>query len=333
MANNGGYQRDRSDAAERLLNLTLALISTSVGLTKQELYLAIRDYRNDLQNGISLSSLEKKFERDKNDLRASGIIIETFTHDADMDDNQLTRYLISPTGFQWPKGVELTAKQLQLLQLASTVWRQASLSSDAAKGLDRLRALGSVSPTSDLIGFAPRIKTHDFAFVPLTNAVAERQGVSFEYRKAGQTKAETRNLQPWKISHIEGQWIVQGWDIDAKDYRNFLLKRIVSNIKVLPGSFEAPSEDQVSQLQRLLDEHIASNVAKLRIKRNTMAWFHFDLPTVGTSEDEEFELQYMDVWLLADELRDYAGDLTVIEPKELDEAIRHGYEKVAADHA
>jgi predicted DNA-binding transcriptional regulator YafY len=85
-------------------------------------------------------------------------------------------------------------------------------------------------------------------------------------------------------------------------------------------------------LQRLLDQHIANNVAKLLVKRDSMAWFHFDLPTVGTSDAEELEIQYMDLWLLADELRDYAGDFTVISPVELDEAIRHGYEKVAADH-
>lgn len=333
MVNSGGYQRDKSDAAERLLNLTLALISTTIGLTKAELFSAIRDYRNDLQDGVNFKTLEKKFERDKNELRASGILIETRTLDSDMGDNQQTRYLISPTGFQWPKGVKLTPKQLQLLQLASTVWRQASLSSEAAKGLDRLRALGSVSPTSDLIGFAPKVKTHDYSFVPLSDAVAERHQVSFEYRKAGQPKAETRNLQPWRITHIEGQWIVQGWDTDADDYRNFLLKRIVSDIKTSAETFDAPTDEQVLELQRLLDEHIASNVAKLRIKRDSMAWFHFDLPSAGTSEDQDFELQYMDVWLLADELRDYAGDITVIEPKELDEAIRHGFEKVAADHA
>lgn len=332
MSDNGGYQRDKADASERLLNITLALISTRIGMTKAELFSAIRDYRNDIEKGVSLKSLEKKFERDKDDLRASGIQLETRILDSDMGDNQETRYIISPAGFQWPKDVQLNAKQLQILQLASTVWRQASLSSDAALGLDRLRALGTASPTTDLIGFAPRIKTHELSFIPLTNAVTDRKAVSFKYRKPGQSEAEIRNLQPWKISHIEGQWIVQGFDTDANDYRNFLLKRIVSPITTSDVQFEAPSEVQVAELQRLLDQHIASNVAKLLVKRDTMAWFHFDLPTVGTSETEELEIQYMDLWLLADELRDYAGDFTVIAPAELDEAIRHGYEKVAADH-
>lgn len=328
----GGYERDKSDASERLLNITLALISTNIGMTKAELFSAIRDYRNDIESGISLKSLEKKFERDKDDLRASGIQLETRILDSDMGDNQETRYIISPSGFQWPKDVTLNAKQLQLLQLASTVWRQASLSSDAALGLDRLRALGTASPTSDLIGFAPRIKTHETSFIPLTNAITSRNTVSFQYRKPGHSKAEVRNLQPWRISHIEGQWIVQGWDTDASDYRNFLLKRIVSAVDVKSEEFDAPSEVQIAELQRLLDQHIANNIAKLLVKRDSMAWFHFDLPTAGNSEEEELELQFMDLWLLADELRDYAGDFKVVSPPELDQAIRHGYEMVAADH-
>lgn len=332
MTEAGEYQRDKADASERLLNITLALISTTIGMTKAELFSAIRDYRNDIEKGIDIKSLEKKFERDKDDLRASGIQLETRILDSDMGDNQETRYVISPSGFQWPKDVELTAKQLQLLQLASTVWRQASLSGDAALGLDRLRSLGTASPTSDLIGFAPRIKTHERSFIPLTNAVTERHPVSFAYRKPGQSVADTRNMQPWRISHIEGQWIVQGLDTDANDYRNFLLKRIVSDIEIGTETFDAPSVVQVAELQRLLDLHISNNVAKLLVKRDSMAWFHFDLPTVGTSDAEEFEIQYMDLWLLAGELRDYAGDFTVISPAELDEAIRHGYEKVAADH-
>ena len=225
MTDSQDYEIDASDPSERLLNLTLALISTSVGMTKAELFSAIRDYRNDLENGISVESLNRKFERDKQALLQSGIQLKTRILDSDMDDNQETRYIIDPSGFQWPEGVKLSAKQLQLLQLASSVWRQASLSSDAARGLDRLRALGTSTPSSDIIAFAPRIKTHSRAFAPLTTAVTEHRQVTFSYRRPDQDEAETRTLQPWRISHIEDQWLVQGFDVARGEARNFLLKR------------------------------------------------------------------------------------------------------------
>ena len=333
MTDSQDYEIDASDPSERLLNLTLALISTSVGMTKAELFSAIRDYRNDLESGISVDSLNRKFERDKQALLNSGVQLKTRILDSDMDDNQETRYIIDPSGFQWPEGVKLSAKQLQLLQLASSVWRQASLSSDAARGLDRLRALGTSTPSSDIIAFAPRIKTHSRAFAPLTTAVTERRQVTFSYRRADQEVAETRTLHPWRITHIEDQWLVQGFDVDRQEARNFLLKRIVAEVKVSRDIvFEPPTQELIDRHQAELEDHIAKNVAILKVKKGSSAWFHYDMSAQDDGEHQQLEIQYMDLALLADDLRDYAGDFEVIEPKQLDEAIRQGYEKVAAAH-
>ena len=333
MTDSQDYEIDASDPSERLLNLTLALISTSVGMTKAELFSAIRDYRNDLEKGISVESLNRKFERDKQALLQSGIQLRTRILDSDMEDNQETRYIIDPSGFQWPEGVKLSAKQLQLLQLASSVWRQASLSSDAARGLDRLRALGTSTPSSDIIAFAPRIKTHSRAFAPLTTAVTERRQVTFSYRRPDQDEPETRTFQPWRISHIEDQWLVQGFDVARQEARNFLLKRIVSEVKISKDVvFDPPTQAQIDQHQAELDAHIANNVAVLNVKKGSSAWFHYDMAASDESDVQQLKIQYMDLALLADDLRDYAGDFEVIEPEKLDEAIRQGYEKVAAAH-
>jgi proteasome accessory factor B len=332
MSDNEEYERDPADPSERLLNLTLALVNAEIGMTKAEIFRAVRDYRNYISDGGKLESLNRMFERDKVELLDSGIKLETVILDADMGDNQETRYLINPSGFQWPKGTKLTPKQLQLLQLASSVWRQASLSSDAASGLDRLRALGTSSPNSNTAAFAPRIKTHSRAFVPLTNAITARRQVSFEYRKAQSEQNELRTLQPWRISHIENQWLVQGWDVDKEEFRNFLLKRIVSDVTISNSEFEVPTQEQIDELQADLDEHISKNVAVLNVRRDSLAWFHFDPPSSGKSEWQEVKIQFMDLDLLADELRDYAGDITVEEPAALDRAIRLGFEKVAAAH-
>jgi proteasome accessory factor B len=327
------WERDPEDPAERLLNLTLALITSSYGMTKAELFVAIRDYRNHLQDGGTVDSLNRKFERDKQDLLKSGIKLETLILTSDMDDNQETRYIIEPSGFRWPDDVKLSAKQLQLLQLAASTWRQASLSSDAAKGLDRLRAFGTSTPSSDIIAFAPRIKTHSRAFAPLTQAVTEHLEVTFSYRRPDQDEAETRTLHPWRISHIEDQWLVQGFDVVRGEARNFLLKRIVSEVKVSKDAvFAPPTQDQIDQHQRELDAHIANNVAILNVKKGSSAWFHYDMSASDQSDVQQLRIQYMDLALLADDLRDYAGDFEVVEPKQLDDAIRSGFEKVVAAH-
>ena len=40
------YQREPDDKTERLLSLTLALLSNSYGFTKDELFGMVREYRN-----------------------------------------------------------------------------------------------------------------------------------------------------------------------------------------------------------------------------------------------------------------------------------------------
>ena len=330
MANADLSQIEKGDAAERLLNITLALLSSRHGLTKAELFQAVRDYRASIASGTTAEALEKKFDRDKEILRSNGIQLETFILASDGDDNQQTRYVINPSEFSWPKGIELSAKQLQLLNLAAQVWRQASLSSDATSGLDRLRALGVMSDSSSLLGFAPRIKTHESCFMPLTNALAEHAEVTFEYRKPGQDETAMRTVQPWKLRNISGQWLLVCFDVDAGDVRNFMLKRIVGRIKETGNSFAKVPADAIDAAIESLDKHIENQVATLSVRRDSMAWFHYEVRSSAEWADVSFH--YMDLWLLAEELRDYAGDFKVVGPSELAEAIQIGYEKVAADH-
>ncbi|MEY4499483.1 MAG: hypothetical protein RL319_471 [Actinomycetota bacterium] len=323
-------QVEKGDAAERLLNITLVLLASRNGLTKTELFQAVREYRHANESGKSSASIEKMFDRDKDMLRSNGIQLETFILPSDGDDNQQSRYIINPSEFSWPKGIKVTAKQLQLLNLASQVWRHASLSSDATSGLARLRALGVANEQTSLGGFAPRIKTSENSFYPLTNAISERTEISFDYRKPGQDEVVRRTVQPWKLRNVSGQWLLVCWDVTAGDVRNFMLRRIVGRLKFTGNTFDKVPDTSIEDAVKSLDEHIKGQVATLSIKRDSMAWFHYEIRS--NSEWEEIKFHYMDLWLLAEELRSYAGDFKVVGPKELEDAIRIGYEKVAADH-
>jgi proteasome accessory factor B len=62
-------QVEKGDAAERLLNITLVLLASRNGLTKTELFQAVREYRHAIESGKSSASIEKMFDRDKDMLR------------------------------------------------------------------------------------------------------------------------------------------------------------------------------------------------------------------------------------------------------------------------
>ncbi|BDS48959.1 WYL domain-containing protein [Rhodoluna sp. KAS3] len=328
------WQPAKSDKSERLLQLTCALIFAERGLTKAEIFRAVTTYATAPRSNDD-ESLNRMFERDKADLRASGIKLELVDPKADAEE---LRYVIENGSFVWPHQVELTPKQLQILSLAAQVWAKASLKSEASQALVRLRALGIAPSAEDLIGFAPRIQTREPSFTPLNSAIDDQHEVEFDYRKPDGTVSK-RHVQPWSLRNIDGQWMLQCYDLGASEARNFLLKRIVSKVKPVktedgPVSFEAPTEDAIQAATDSLDEFIKNNVAELKVARDSQAWFHFHLDDdLGSAPDAIVQLHYLDVHLLAEELRNFALDIEVIRPKELADAINNGFARVAADHA
>lgn len=328
------WQQTKADKSERLLQLTCALLFAERGLTKAELYRAIPAYADAISSGSAEDAINRMFERDKTDLRSTGIQIYTPNPSAEADE---ICYVIANDTFVWPKHIELSAKQLQLLTLASQVWSQASLQSDASQALVRLRALGVEQAADDLIGFAPRIRTQEPSFAPLTTAINDRTEVSFSYRKTD-GQISKRHVQPWSLHNIDGQWLLQCFDVDKREVRNFLLKRIVSKVQIIRNgdlevNFAAPTNEQLDQANSDLQAHISGQVCELKIKPDTSAWFYFHLDNEPASNNGHIRFNYMDLDLLAEELRDYAADIKVVTPKKLAETMRADFEKVVSDHA
>lgn len=71
--------------SERLINLLIALLSTRRFLTKRELQGIVEDYRDSGD-----VAFERQFERDKEELRALGVRIETGSDDAAFETRRAT---------------------------------------------------------------------------------------------------------------------------------------------------------------------------------------------------------------------------------------------------
>jgi proteasome accessory factor B len=318
------------DQSERLHSLTLALIRTEVGLTKEEIFQSIRGYRLDLEKlgglDANLSSLNKKFERDKDRLREMGVDISPVNSSEGDSDY---RYRIGREVFVWPKGTSLSASQLQLLELAASVWDQAALSPEANQAITRLRGLADFGGQVDSSGLMPRVNTFEPSFVPLKSAVSEHNAVSFKYRKPDGS-IEVREVEPWQIHHTQGMWILLGLDAQRKEPRNFLLKRIVSKISTSKASFEVPTMSQIESARADLQSLLEGNVATIRVASGTTAAMHFE---THNSADGVVKVNYLDLHLLAEELLEFGSSVSVIEPVELRNVMNRILEEVTELYA
>jgi proteasome accessory factor B len=320
------------DNSERLFNLTCALLSSRYGLTKQEILSRVQGYKERYKHGGDNSSLDRQFERDKDDLILLGVHWELENPASAMEDNQEFRYRIRDNAFNWPKNVRLSKKQIAMLNLAAEAWSKTSMSPDASQGLMRLLALGESLEASNLIGVAPRIATQAASFEPLSEALMQSRAVRFNYQKPNELSSESRLVEPWALENIDGQWLLMAWDKSRKATRNFLLQRIIGSVKILPDVFQKPDAADLASMQRELQEFTENNIAEIRIQRDSQAWFHYEMDLPGVADGDKLTKQFMDLHLLADELREYALEIEVLRPVELQQVIRSGFEKVASDH-
>lgn len=323
---------------ERLFNLTCVLLYAKNGLTKSQILSSVPGYDADYTPGKVNPALEKKFDRDKAALRQLGILIDGEIPEVEDENNQIYVYKIKRETFSWPKDVKLTPRQLALLNLAAQAWAGGSLSSEASRGITKLRALGVVGNSSDIVGISPKIQAFEPSLRELEFAVAENITVNFDYRNPETGEIKTRTVEPWVLRSIGGQWLVLGYDEYRKEPRNFMLRRIVSPVtqvldsKRSPVTFEAPEQHVLDAAVESLNEHAKSQEAVLSVAPGSEAWFRYELDLVADKKDTIHRINYHDVYVLAEQLREYADQIEVVEPKQLADLVRAGFRKVADLH-
>lgn len=310
----------KQSPAQRLFTLTCCLLAAPrLGLSKQEIFDSVQAYVES-----SSDAREKMFERDKNSLREMGVALEVIEIDG-YEEGASYRYLIAKGAFDWPKDLMLKADHFQLLELAARAWNNRLMAPSAQSGLTRLKALGVVSGSKELTAFTPRLIARHQSFDPLAIAISESQRVAFSYRRLD-AEPSYRELDPQKLRFIEGQWVLLA--LEGKVLKNFLLRRIVSEVKILPEAAHIATEAELSAAEADLRDLIANQTAELLLQPDSEAWWHF-----GAPDDFRASISFMDPALTAEDLMEFGAELKVLSPADLAKRVRTGFEKVVKDHA
>jgi proteasome accessory factor B len=294
--------------AERLMNLALCLMNTRRPVSKRELRTSIEAYHE----VTSDESFNRMFERDKDDLRELGLVIDTvesvdgdFGYLARSDRNRLPDIAFDP-------------EEAAALALAAKVWQQARLAEAASGALQKLRAAGV--PYEDASSaLEPRIPAPEPAFEALMLAARERKAVSFDYRKATAVRPEPRLVEPWALECWRGHWYVAGHDRDRGAVRVFRLSRITGRVRSR-GAFTAPVPDHVDvrdAVARWAGDGVTAATARIRLRRDS--GYPLRARAVSTArvdaDWDELEIPYghgLAAWLA-----EFGPDVVVLAPEEL----------------
>ncbi|MCF6523209.1 YafY family protein [Streptomyces sp. JJ36] len=304
--------------AERLMNLALCLLGARRPLTKRELRGSIEAY---LEAG-SDESFNRMFERDKDDLRELGLVIDTVEN---LEGEP--GYLARRDSNRLPP-VTLDAAEAAALGLAARVWQQARLAGAASGALHKLRAAGGMPQAEDAASpgrlqpygaLEPRIPAREAAFEPLMLACRDRRPVQFDYRKSNAARPERRSVEPWTLECWRGHWYLAGYDRERRDERVFRLSRITGPVRSRAGAFTAPVPDQVrvrETVERWAGES-ATATARIRLRRDAGYPLRARASEVRELPDgwDELEIPYghgLDAWLV-----EFGPDVVVLEPAEL----------------
>lgn len=309
---------EKASQTERLLNLVCVLLTSEIGMTKAELFQAVRGYQQKADG--NLETLDKLFDRDKDLIREYGVQLVSNGN----EKKHNVRYKIADGEFSWPKDLELTGRQLELLELAAMAWSKTSIKNFADFGLIKLRALGHNIDNS-IIGLAPRITISDQNFEILSSAIVEKKAVKFEYLKLDAIIPEQKIVLPVKIRSIEGEWVLLAKDAKNSEVKNYLLRRISSAVSSSNEEIQI-SNAEIEQAETDLEKYIQQNVAELWVREDSEAEFKY-------AQSGEITINYMDEELLSEDILDLAADVRVISPESLAKRVTDAIQRVVSDHA
>ena len=294
-----------SEKTERLINLTLGLLASKRYLTKNEIFRTISGYSG------TPESMERMFERDKDELRSAGIVIEVGGLDPLFEDEQ--GYLIRSSQIQIQPN-EFSKQDLILMVLAANFWLESNFNESAKNALLKISSIDSaitakVGVNNGLMSMQG--SNHDFDQIrTLIDAISNNRFIKFRY------KSIDREVAPIRLENIQGFWYLSG--VDDGSLKKFKVIRFESAITIndKKAAFDKEFLTKNLKVQQNQEEQNQRLQAYIRIgKCNNLRKEGIISPKNG--EWDKIELPFTDQEQMIRDLLWNGDDVQVIAPNQL----------------
>jgi proteasome accessory factor B len=291
---------------ERLINLTLALLSSKRYLTKSEIFKNVAGYSG------SAETMERMFERDKDDLRNLGVRIEVRALDPLFEDDQ--GYLIDSKTFQINPN-DFSKEEILLLTMAANLWHGSALQLDSKAALLKIQSLDGLVATNTVTSPVVEDNEDSKKLLLIFDAVERCVSLEFEY------KGTVRQVKPYGIYTRRGFWYLAAQENDV--VKSFKVIRIGEQIKMTSKSqgFTKPAEFKLSTFIEGLNAPTTSK-AEVRIRKNQVLALRkrYKAEEIDSDWDQVF-IDYIFEEDLIESLLWYGSNVVVISPKTIRDQI------------
>lgn len=336
-----------SSKIQRWIDLLAALLRRHFPASLEELVREVPGY----DTGQNKAALRRTFERDKDELRAFGIPIETIS----APDGDTVGYRLQPQHFYLPyltlRSATTTTKPKKVDQygyqaLATLAFEPDQLNAVVAAAA-RVRQLGDpllaehadsalrklaadlpvdAAATPDTQLLPPRASASPELLATLGQALEKRKQVTFYYHGIGDGKESRRTVEPFGLFFLNQHWYLAARAPGEETVKNYRVNRITDPSVnpsrpgtadyQIPNTFILRDHARSRQAWELGAGDAIDAVIRFRTSTGAAAAaLRLGEPVTGHPNDRRFRVRRTDAfarWLLS-----FAGDVVPVSPRAL----------------
>ena len=212
--------------AERLLNLFFVLLNTKRPISRHDIRQKVSGY----ENCESDSSFERMFERDKDELRSTGIKIETLSMDSLFEDE--LGYRIDQNIFI-TKVIDWSSDERIMLNLAAAIWKNTEF-----ENLAKIASIKAGNVTSELSDSDSETinDLNTLNYRTILQSLQNKSALDFQYLALDDSKPRNRKVIVKRLYRLEKYWYIEAIDIAAQVIKNYQINRIYGQIRLSQAS-------------------------------------------------------------------------------------------------
>lgn len=328
---------------QRWVDLLAALLAHQMPLTFDQIAREVPGYA-----GKSKPTQKRMFERDKLELRALGVPIQSMGEEGSDD----SAYRLAPKDFYLPylsvatpRGLQaarkidrygyraLTSLDLEadeLVAIADAAARvrllhDPALAADIDAATRKLAFDVPVEGTSDNASVLVRQPPDAKTLATIAEAVHARKRLRFAYAAMDTAEPTKREIEPYGLFFLSGNWYVVGFDASREALRNFRVNRMRSVTPnraragtpdfTVPPAFRLREHATSRQAWELGDNDLVHAVVEFGDSGSAQAALRLGERVPGKPNQRRFRVRRLDAfvrWLMS-----FAGDARPLEPPEV----------------